>query len=395
VGAPVTSVPPPPGVPESAARIVEAEVLPARARQAEILQTSGQASTGSRDGLRSLWSRWSRGSGDAPQDRPTPPSTPPSARLPLQSTLQSTRPSTLPSTPQPSPAPAIPPGADSPDLRPRRPRRRLVWLGAAVVVLVGLVAWLGHGLVGDGPAPLTRADVDRAVADGITKAQEEQRAALPDAAQAYRTVLPSLVVITTRGGTGGSGTSPSPASSGERSGLGAGVVVKNDGSVLTAFHVVDGGGRIQVRFSDGTTSRARIAQQQPERDIAILAVDTLPQVVVPAVLGGGVGVGDDVFAVGNPLGLTDSLSAGVVSALDRDIKVAGGRQLEGLIQFDAAVNPGNSGGPLLDRNGQVVGVVTGLANPAEQAFFVGIGFAVPIGAAGGTGGNGPGAMAPK
>jgi S1-C subfamily serine protease len=98
-------------------------------------------------------------------------------------------------------------------------------------------------------------------------------------------------------------------------------------------------------------------------------------------------VGDTVFAVGNPLGLQASLSAGVVSATGRGIGTERGPTLTGLIQFDAAVNPGNSGGPLLNRAGQVVGIVTALANPARQNFFVGIGFAVPIAtAAGGAGG---------
>jgi S1-C subfamily serine protease len=91
--------------------------------------------------------------------------------------------------------------------------------------------------------------------------------------------------------------------------------------------------------------------------------------------------------VGHPLGLQDSLSSGVVSALNRTIRPKGGQTLKGLIQFDAAVNPGNSGGPLLDRDGHVVGIVTGLANPSNQGFFVGIGFAVPIATAGGAAGG--------
>ncbi len=108
---------------------------------------------------------------------------------------------------------------------------------------------------------------------------------------------------------------------------------------------------------------------------------------MPAVLGGGVAVGAPVFAVGHPLGLVDSLSAGVVSALDRTVSVDGNRKLEHLIQIDAAVNPGNSGGPLLNKAGQVVGIVTGLANPTDQSLFVGIGFAVPIATAGGARGQ--------
>ena len=108
--------------------------------------------------------------------------------------------------------------------------------------------------------------------------------------------------------------------------------------------------------------------------------------IVPAVLGGGVQIGDDVYAAGHPLDLVDSLSAGVVSGLNRTVPIAGQATLTGLIQFDAAVNPGNSGGPLLNRAGQVVGIVTALANPTDQTFFVGIGFAIPIATAGGAAG---------
>jgi len=118
----------------------------------------------------------------------------------------------------------------------------------------------------------------------------------------------------------------------------------------------------------------------------VLKPAQLPGIVVPAVLGGGVQIGDDVYATGHPFGFADSLSAGVVSGLDRTVPIAEGQTLKGLIQFDAAVNPGNSGGPLLNRAGQVVGIVTALANPADEKFFVGLGFAVPIATAGGAAG---------
>ena len=100
-------------------------------------------------------------------------------------------------------------------------------------------------------------------------------------------------------------------------------------------------------------------------------------------LGGGGQVGDEAYAVGHPLGYVGSLTSGVISGLDRSIKASDGKTLRGLIQFDAAVNPGNSGGPLLNRGGQVIGIVTALANPSRDGYFIGIGFAVPIGTAGG------------
>jgi len=172
--------------------------------------------------------------------------------------------------------------------------------------------------------------------------------------------------------------------------LGTGVIVADDGTILTANHVIAGGTAISVTFADGTAATAIVAAADPERDIATLTPAKLPQVVVPATVGGGAGVGAAVVAIGNPLGLTDSVSAGVVSGLDRTADTSNGR-FSGLIQFDASVNPGSSGGPLLDAHGLVIGIVVSLAAPAGEDAFAGIGFAVPIGAAlGGGGGQGPG-----
>jgi S1-C subfamily serine protease len=239
--------------------------------------------------------------------------------------------------------------------------------------LLALLLW--RYAASDGPPPLTSADVDRAVEQGIEQAQEEERRRPADAATVYRTISPSLVTITTRGylGTGG--------------GLGTGVVINADGAVITALHVVDRADRIRVEFADGTRASAEISRTEPAMDIAVLEVDELPRVVVPAVIGGTPPVGEDVFAVGNPLGLEGSLTAGVVSATDREVRADNGRTLADLIQFDAAVNPGNSGGPLLNKGGQVVGIVTGLANPSRESHFIGIGFAVPIETAGGAAGG--------
>jgi S1-C subfamily serine protease len=274
---------------------------------------------------------------------------------------------------------AAPPGVTAPDpagddRESRAPRRRWLWvLAAAALVVVAVVAVAV--LRSPGPPALTRGDVDRAVQQGIDKAAQDARNAPADATVAYQKVLPSLVAIST--------TRP------DASGSGAGVVISADGSVLTALHVVEGASTITVHFADGSESPASVAREQRSSDIAVLSPQRLPDLLVPAVLGGGAQVGDAVFAVGHPLGLRNSLSAGVVSALDRSVRVSEEQTLEGLIQFDAAVNPGNSGGPLLNRDGQVVGVVTGLANPSQQAFFVGIGFAVPIATAGGVAGSPP------
>lgn len=269
---------------------------------------------------------------------------------------------------------------DDPDVRSgKRFRRRTLLLTAGCLgVLLALALWW---LTAARPAPLTSTDVDRAVERGLEQARQAERATPPDATSAFRTISPSLVTVTTQrpGGAVGAGAT--------ETGLGSGVVISAEGAVLTALHVVDGAEQIRLAFADGTTSAAMVSAADPGSDIAVLAVDQLPAVVVPAVMAGPPPVGDAVFAVGNPLGLQRSLTAGVVSATDRRIDTGRGTALSGLIQFDAAVNPGNSGGPLLNRAGQVVGIVTALANPARQDFFVGIGFAVPIATAGGAAGG--------
>jgi len=254
----------------------------------------------------------------------------------------------------------------------------MLLIAVAAVALLALGLWW---LVTPAPAPLNQADVDQAVQRGIEQAQQQERNTPPDATTAYETIGPSLVTVTTLrpGAAAGPG--------GVDIGLGSGVVINAEGAVLTALHVVDGAAQIRVEFADGTRSAAHVAGSQAQNDIAVLVMDQLPELVVPAIMAGPPPVGDTVFAVGNPLGLQASLSAGVVSATGRGIGTERGPTLTGLIQFDAAVNPGNSGGPLLNRAGQVVGIVTALANPARQNFFVGIGFAVPIAtAAGGAGG---------
>ena len=171
--------------------------------------------------------------------------------------------------------------------------------------------------------------------------------------------------------------------------LGSGVVVADDGTILTANHVIASGGTITVTFADGTTTTAMVAAADPKLDVATLTPAKLPQVVVPATLGGGAAVGAAVVAIGNPLGLTDSVSAGVISGLDRTADTDHGT-FSGLIQFDASVNPGSSGGPLLDAQGLVIGIVVSLASPDSQDAFAGIGFAVPIDTALGGAGRGPG-----
>jgi S1-C subfamily serine protease len=264
------------------------------------------------------------------------------------------------------------------DQRPPAPARRPAWawlvgLGIVAALVLGVVAVLRSD---DQPASPSAGQIASTVSSLVGAGVAAAANAPPASATAFQTIQPSMVYISAQ----------HTGATSEDTSVGAGVVVNAQGQILTARHVVTGAQAINVTFADGTETTAQIASEQAATDIAVLTPAQLPSVVVPAVLGGGVRIGDDVFAVGHPLGLVDSLTSGVVSGLDRAVPIAGGTPLSGLIQFDAAVNPGNSGGPLLNRAGQVVGIVTALANPSDQTFFVGIGFAIPIATAGGAAG---------
>ena len=244
--------------------------------------------------------------------------------------------------------------------------------GAVMVVFGGLL----YNIFYPAPLPLTQNEVDQSVAQAMASATPP----LAYSTQVYQVILPSLVFIQTQ--------RENPTVE-EKVGVGSGVVINERGDILTAFHVVADAAEIEITFADGVQATAEIIAAEPENDIAVLHPHQPPELIVPAILGNPnrMRVGDETFAVGNPLGLAGSMSAGVISGFDRSFPIDDdGQRLEGLIQFDAAVNPGNSGGPLLNREGQVIGIVTALANPAEQNFFTGIGFAVPINTAGGAAG---------
>ncbi len=162
-------------------------------------------------------------------------------------------------------------------------------------------------------------------------------------------------------------------------GIGSGVVVVEKGIILTNLHVVIGSGRIKVTFANGEESSAKIIGMRAEYDLAVLQADKVPKGLPAATLRStdDLHAGDEVIAVGFPFGIGPSVSAGVVSGLKREFS-GGKRKLTNLIQFDAAANPGNSGGPLVTADGQVVGIVTAILNPSAHRTFAGIGFAVPI-----------------
>ncbi|OGO38563.1 MAG: hypothetical protein A2W35_16050 [Chloroflexi bacterium RBG_16_57_11] len=239
-----------------------------------------------------------------------------------------------------------------------------------------LLGLLIYSLLKPAPEPLTLKQVNAAVAEAMASATP----APAYSAQVFQVIQPSLVLIQSSG----------PDQDGKQTdGLGSGVVISEQGEILTALHVVDGATEIKVFFADGTETSAQVTGAQPENDIAVLQPDQLPNVLVPAVLGNpnAMRVGDEAFAVGNPFGLYSSMSAGVISGFNRLFQAEGSdQQIAGLIQIDSAVNPGNSGGPLLNRYGQVIGIVIGIMNPTDEEFFVGIGFAVPITIAGGAAG---------
>lgn len=244
------------------------------------------------------------------------------------------------------------------------------------VILVMTAAFVGvvfYNYFFPPPLPLTQQQVDQSVVDIMASATPPPAYS----AQVYQIILPSLVLIQAE--------FPAESESEDEGfSVGTGVVVNEAGDILTALHVVAGASDIHITFADGTEATGTVVSAELENDIAVLHPSRPPELLVPAVLGNpnAMRVGDETYAVGNPLGLAGSMSAGVISGFDRSLPIdENGQQLKGLIQFDAAVNPGNSGGPLLNRNGQVIGIVTALVNPSEQNFFIGIGFAVPIGTA--------------
>jgi putative serine protease PepD len=277
-------------------------------------------------------------------------------------------PHNAPAAPEPAGA-ATPENAGKAHKTPVALSRRDLAVAVGVVVLAIVVtAVVAFRAGGSGGAP--------AAAGRPSVSASPSASGPPSTAQIYATVAPSVVTI--------------EASGPEGVATGTGVIANATGAVLTAFHVVKGADAVRLRFADGTQSAAEVAQSDPAMDIAVLVPQQLPDVLVPAVLGnsGRLAVGNSVVAIGNQLGLTSSATAGVISGLDRTATNPDGTKLTGLIQFDAAVNPGSSGGPLVNAKGETIGIVVALANPTPAATFVGVGFAVPIGAALGAAGGG-------
>ena len=268
-----------------------------------------------------------------------------------------------------------PSGTAAPAGRPSRRWRwlpsasdpRVLWSAIGLLTLALIVSMVS--VMHNAPRKLTQEDINGAVLKTLETTN------LPSAAaKAYEAIAPSIVRVM----------SYEKSDNGREDierGVGTGVVIVDKGIILTNLHVVNGAEVIKVTFADGLESVASIKSVQAEDDLAVLQAHTIPDDLIPATMRSTADLvpGDQVIAVGYPFGIGPSASAGVVSGLKRVFKSPEGKQeMKNLIQFDAAANPGNSGGPLVTTDGHVVGIVTAILNPTSARTFIGIGFAVPI-----------------
>ena len=248
-----------------------------------------------------------------------------------------------------------------------RRRERWLMLGAGALIAAAMIH--GNNLLHPAPKALTQDDIDGAVMHTI-----ETKTLPSQAARAYDAIRASVVRVREFERAEGE-----PEET--ESGVGTGVVIVDKGIILTNLHVVAGAKRVGVVFADGSESEATVIATQPENDLAVLQAKTIPDDLPAATLRStsDLQLGDEVVAVGFPFGIGPSVTSGVVSGLRREYRSPEGKRLlTNLIQFDAAANPGSSGGPLVTMDGEVVGIVTGILNPNNQRVFIGIGFAVPI-----------------
>jgi S1-C subfamily serine protease len=275
---------------------------------------------------------------------------------------------------------------------------RVLW--SAILVLAVLLAFsLSLGLR-PGQRKLTQDDINAAVLKTL-----ETQVMPSEYAKAYENIRPSVVRVISyvkksrlkdnKDSRSAGATAkpkplgPAPATEQAKApeddevehGVGTGVVIIDKGVILTNLHVVSGADRIKVVFSDGLESTATVTGAQPENDLAVLQAAKIPDDMIAATMRStsDLAPGDKVLVVGFPFGIGPSASGGIVSGLKRVFRSPEGKQeMSNLIQFDAAANPGNSGGPLVTMDGEVVGIVTAILNPTSARTFLGIGFAVPI-----------------
>jgi S1-C subfamily serine protease len=259
-------------------------------------------------------------------------------------------------------------------------------------LLITASALVALGIVGlyDATRPVIPRVSDFDFATAVNAVVDQRRRPPSSASVAYATVLPSVVRLA------GYTTGGWPATNDRWAAkqwllpwfddidkpdtIGTGVVIDDKGNILTNWHVAGSQAKLRVTFMDGTESNGIVVGAQPERDLAVVRTPTIPDDLQPATLASSTTLnpGDEVEAIGFPFGIGPSASDGVVSGLHRAFVDEHRRQLTDLIQFDAAANPGNSGGPLVNADGEVVGIVTAILNPTGARTFAGIGFAMPI-----------------
>jgi S1-C subfamily serine protease len=205
----------------------------------------------------------------------------------------------------------------------------------------------------------------------------EQRGPLSEAERAtidiFERVSPSVVQVAVR-----SAATPLMGEEAQGGASGTGFVWDRDGHLVTNNHVVANGGEIAVRFASGEVARVDLIGTAPNYDLAVLRIRSVRELAPQVALGSSTDlkVGQSAFAIGNPFGLDQSMTSGIISALKRRLPTHGGREIANVIQTDAAINPGNSGGPLLDSAGRLIGVTTAIISPSGSN--AGIGFAVPV-----------------
>jgi len=272
--------------------------------------------------------------------------------------------------------------------RDRYKRHEKLFLFAAGALLATALVSL-HATLTPAPREITQEDIDQAVARTL-----ETKPVPSPAVKAYQAVRSSIVRVRALSAAGDpleldeyGGAAATPSATG------SGVVIIDRGVILTSLHVVAGAARVRVEFEDGLVSDAAILSQQPESDLAVLQANKIPDDLRAATLRSARHLieGEHVTAIGFPFGIGPSVSHGVISGLNREYRSPDGeRSLSNLIQFDAAANPGSSGGPLVNAAGEVVGIVTAILTTAEKGgSFSGIGFAVPIETAAGAAGLPP------
>jgi S1-C subfamily serine protease len=249
--------------------------------------------------------------------------------------------------------------------------RRLLWLNLLVLGVIGaFVLWTFWGMVPKPWRDLNPAAVERPVAARGDLASIEKTTI-----EIFRTTSPSVVHITTLVN------ASQPLSMDVQQvpeGTGSGFVWDKSGHVVTNFHVIRGADAAVIVLADGSSWQGRLVGAYPAKDLAVLAIDTPSAKLRPIAVGtsANLEVGQMAFAIGNPFGLDQTLTTGVVSALGREIESTPGRNIRNVIQTDAAVNPGNSGGPLLDSAGRLIGITSSILSPSGA--FAGVGFAIPV-----------------